>query len=363
LKYLDEFRDRRLAEALVRRIARISSGRLNLMEVCGTHTVTILRNGIKQLLADEINLISGPGCPVCVTSAQDLDKAIAMAGHQGVILASFGDMMNVPGTLSSLQKERAEGRDIRVVYSAMDAVKVAKANPDKKVILLAIGFETTAPTIASSILEAHTQGLENFLIFCIHKLIPPAMKALLEMGEINIDGFICPGHVSAIIGSRPYQFIAQDYGIPCVITGFEPLDVLQAVYMLILQRREGRHEVEIQYSRVVREEGNPTASKLLGEVFEVCDGHWRGLGMIPGSGLKLRGKYEGFDALKTLDLEIEDSREPQGCICGEILRGIKEPFECTLFGEGCNPEDPVGPCMVSSEGACAAYYKYNPRSQ
>jgi hydrogenase expression/formation protein HypD len=363
LKYLDEFRDRRLAEALVRRIAQTSSGRLNLMEVCGTHTVTILRNGIKQLLADETNLISGPGCPVCVTSNQDLDMAIAMARHQGVILASFGDMMNVPGTSSNLQKERAGGRDIRTVYSAMDAVKSAKANPDKKVILLAIGFETTAPTIASSILEAHKQGLENFLVFCIHKLIPPAMKALLEMGEINIGGFICPGHVSAIIGSRPYQFIAQNYRIPCVVTGFEPLDVLQAIYMLILQRREGRCGVEIQYSRAVREEGNPTASKLLGEVFEVCDAQWRGLGMIPASGLKLRGKYERFDALKNLELQIENSREPQGCICGEILRGIKEPFECTLFGQRCNPEDPVGPCMVSSEGTCAVYYRYNPRSE
>ena len=328
------------------------------MEVCGTHTVTILRNGIKQLLAKETNLISGPGCPVCVTSNQDLDKAIAIARLQGTILATFGDMLKVPGTSSSLEKERAEGRDIRVVYSAMDAVKIAKKNPNKKVVLLAIGFETTAPTIASAILEAYKEGLENFLIFCVHKLIPPAMKALLDMGEINMDGFICPGHVSAIIGSKPYQFIAQDYRLPCVITGFEPLDVLQAIYMLFLQRVEGRCEVEIQYSRAVPEDGNPTALELIEEVFEVCDASWRSLGVIPDSGLRLRERYGVFDALENLEPQVRDSREPPGCMCGEILRGIKEPFECKLFAQGCNPENPVGPCMVSSEGTCAAYYKY-----
>jgi hydrogenase expression/formation protein HypD len=363
LKYLNEFRDRRLAEAVVSRIAEISLGRLTLMEVCGTHTVSILRSGIKELLSDETNLISGPGCPVCVTSSQDLDKAIAMARLQDVIVASFGDMMKVPGTSSSLQKERADGRDIRVVYSAMDSLKIANANLDKKVVLLAIGFETTAPTIAASILEAWKQGLENFLILCVHKLIPPAMKALLDMGEINIDGFICPGHVSSIIGSKPYQFIAEEYRIPCVITGFEPLDVLQAIYMLILQRREGRSGVEIQYSRAVPEEGNPTAFKLLDEVFEICDAQWRGLGILPKSGLKLRGKYQAFDALENLQLQVEESHEPQGCICAEILRGIKGPFECRLFGGRCNPENPIGPCMVSSEGTCAAYYTYNPRSE
>jgi len=358
VRYLDEYRDPRLADGLVSRIKTFTPKKLNFMEVCGTHTVTILRSGIKELLRDEINLISGPGCPVCVTSSHDLDRAIAISRIDGVILATFGDMLRVPGTSSSLEQERADGRDIRVVYSAMDAVKLAACRPDRTVVFLAIGFETTAPTIASCVMEASNIGLKNFFILTLHKLIPPAMKALLDIGEVNLDGFLCPGHVSAVIGSIPYQFITNDYGVPCVITGFEPLDVLQGIYMLLVQRSRGESRVDIQYSRGVPVQGNPTALRLMSEVFEVCDTDWRGLGVIRASGLKLRKDYSAFDAEDRFNIQVPESHEPPGCICGDVLRGVKDPPQCILFGTRCTPEDPVGPCMVSSEGTCAAYYKY-----
>ncbi|MFC1524922.1 hydrogenase formation protein HypD [Planctomycetota bacterium] len=358
MRYLDEFRNQKSAQNLLRRIKSVSSGKINLMEVCGTHTVTILRSGIKQLLEDKMNLISGPGCPVCVTSTYDLDKAIAIARQDNVILTTFGDMTRVPGGDSSLEKERAQGSDIRVVYSAFDAVKLAVQAPDKIVVFLAIGFETTAPTIASSVKEAARLGLKNFFIISLHKVVPPAMKALLDMGEVNLHGFICPGHVSAIIGSRPYEFVTKDYGIPCVITGFEPLDVLQAIYMLIRQRADKKSLVEIQYTRGVPKPGNPVALKLMDEVFEPCDANWRGIGVIPGSGLKLRERYQAFNIEQKLKINVPERGEPKGCSCGDILRGVKTPKQCVLFGKRCTPEDPVGPCMVSSEGTCAAYYKY-----
>lgn len=358
MRYLDEFRDPRLATGIVSRIKAITSEKFNFMEVCGTHTVTILRSGIKGLLGDQINLISGPGCPVCVTSAYDLDRAIAVSRVDRVILATFGDMIRVPGTSSSLERERADGRDIRIVYSPMDAVKLASDRSGRVVVFLAIGFETTAPTIASSVMEASRMGLKNFFILGLHKLIPPAMKALLDAGEVNLDGFLCPGHVSAIIGSIPYQFIANDYRVPCVITGFEPLDVLQGIYMLLVQKSQGKSRVDIQYSRGVPKEGNPTALKLLDEVFEVCPASWRGLGVIPLSGLKLRKDYNAFDVENKFNIQVGESHEPPGCSCGDILRGIKDPPQCILFGTRCTPEEPVGPCMVSSEGTCAAYYKY-----
>jgi len=358
VRYLDEFRDHKLATGVIRKIKSLSCEKFNFMEVCGTHTVTIFRSGIKELLQDDINLISGPGCPVCVTSVHDLDKAIAIAKLDDVILTTFGDMLRVPGTSSSLERERSEKRDIRIVYSVMDAVNLAIHNPDRIIVFLAIGFETTAPTIASSVMEASSIGLKNFFILSLHKLITPAMKALLDMGEVNIHGFLCPGHVSSIIGSVPYQFIAQDYKVPCVITGFEPLDVLQGIYLLLIQRRDGKSWVDIQYSRGVPREGNPTALKLMDEVFEVCDAEWRGLGVIPSSGLKLRREYSAFNVENKFDISVEESREPSGCICGDVLRGAKSPPQCILFGRKCTPENPVGPCMVSSEGTCAAYYKY-----
>jgi len=361
VKYLDEFRDSKLADGLVKKIRAMSRQKYSFMEVCGTHTFTILRSGIKDLLRDEINLISGPGCPVCVTSTQDVDKAIGITRMEEVILATFGDMLKVPGSSSSLQKEKAEGRDIRVVYSSLDALKIAGENPRKKVVLLAIGFETTAPTIASAILTAINTGLSNFFILSLHKLIPPAMKALLDMGEIKLHGFICPGHVSTIIGSTPFQFIAKDYGIPCVITGFEPLDVLQAIFILLSQKKENKSQVMIQYKRAVPRQGNPVALDLMNEVFQKCDSRWRGLGTIPGSGLGLRDKYKRFDGEDLFDIPEAEVKDPPGCICGEILRGIKEPVDCELFGTSCHPYNPIGPCMVSSEGSCAAHYHHNRR--
>ena len=358
MRYLDEFRDRSLAEALVSKIQAFNSQKLNFMEVCGTHTVTIFKSGIKELLKDKINLISGPGCPVCVTSTQDVDKAISIAKTDGVILATFGDMLKVPGCLSSLEKERAKGSDIRVIYASLDAVDIARKNPQKKVVLLAIGFETTAPTIACAVSSAFKMHLSNFFILCLHKLIPPAMKALLDMGEINLQGFICPGHVSTIIGSDPYRFITRDYRIPCVIAGFEPTDVLQAILMLISQQEDGESQVMIQYKRGVSEGGNAVALDLMDEVFERCDANWRGMGIIPGSGLRLTHKYKMFDVEDHFDIPIGQDYKHPDCICGQILRGIKEPADCRAFGKSCHPDHPIGPCMVSLEGSCAAYYHY-----
>jgi len=364
MKFLDEFRDLRLAEVWADRIARRSKGRsFTFMEVCGTHTMSVHRYGIRGLLPDNVRLLSGPGCPVCVTPNVYLDTAIALSGLRGVTLATFGDMMRVPGSRSSLERERAEGRDIRVVYSALDAVRLASANPGLRVVFLGVGFETTAPTVAASILEAERLGLLNYFVLSSHKLMPPAMRALVEDPELSIDGFICPPHVSVIIGSEPYRFIAEDYGVPCVIAGFEPLDILQGIYMLVDQRADGRAEVEVQYSRAVTAVGNVRAREIMGRVFEPCDAEWRGLGVIPGSGLSLREGYLRFDPLSALgDVDVGEVREPKGCICGSVLRGAREPTDCPLFGTVCTPDSPVGACMVSSEGACAAYYRYGGES-
>jgi hydrogenase expression/formation protein HypD len=318
------------------------------------------------MLPKNISMLSGPGCPVCVTPNEDIDKAIAIVGGGGahsrpedVILTTFGDMIKVPGSNSSLEKERAQGADIRVVYSALDALDIARKNPRKKVVLLGIGFETTSPTIASVILSADEEGIDNFFILVAHKLIPPAMKALLDAEDVRIDGFLCPGHVSTIIGSNPYEFIPTDYGVPCVIAGFEPLDILQSILSAARQIESKEVKVEIEYRRAVRPQGNTTALKVLYEVFEACDVRWRGLGMVKGSGLQLRRKYRQFDAESVFDVNVSPNAEPKGCLCGEILRGVKVPKDCTLFGKVCTPEEPVGPCMVSSEGTCAAYFKYS----
>ena len=358
MRYVQEFHNAAAARGLVAAIERTVSRSLNLMEVCGTHTVAIFRHGIRQLLPPPLSMLSGPGCPVCVTTNADIDKAIALAEQPGVTLVTFGDMMKVPGSYQSLQQVKADGSDVRVVYSPRDAVCMARDNPRRPVVFLAVGFETTAPTIAAALLEAEALGLKNFYLISVHKLIPPAMRALLTAGEVRIDGFICPGHVSVVIGSQPYQFIPQQYGVPCVITGFEPLDVLQGIEMLLRQIAEGRAEVEIQYRRGVRPEGNPLARELVSRVFETSDADWRGLGCIPGSGLKLRPEYKRFDAEEAFAIKPPPAKEHKGCLCGDVLRGVKTPPECPLFAKACTPERPVGPCMVSSEGTCAGWYQY-----
>ncbi|MDP2949872.1 MAG: hydrogenase formation protein HypD [Chloroflexota bacterium] len=361
MRYIQGFRDGAAARGLAAEIERVASRPVNLMEVCGTHTVAVFRHGIRHLLPPPVNMLSGPGCPVCVTTNADIDKAIALAGQKGIILATFGDMMKVPGSYASLQQAKADGADVRVVYSPRDAVRIGRDNPQRPLVFFAVGFETTAPTIAASLLEAERLGLKNFYVLSVHKLIPPAMQALLDSGEVRIDGFICPGHVSVVIGSHPYEFIAQQYGVPCVISGFEPLDILQGIQMLLLQIGAGRAEVEIQYSRGVRPEGNPLARELMYRVFETSDADWRGLGCIPGSGLKLRAEYQRFNAEQVFAIDAPPTREHKGCLCGDVLRGVKKPPECPLFGKACTPEKPVGPCMVSAEGTCAGWYQYGPR--
>jgi len=332
--------------------------KINIMEVCGTHTMAISRYGLRQLIPENINLISGPGCPVCVTSASDIDLIIEISRQYDVSVFTFGDMFRVPGTESSLYNERSRGRDIKICYSPADVLNFAKNNPDKKVIFIAIGFETTIPLTSVIVKRAYKENIDNFFIYNIHKLVPEALELLLVDKEVKIDAFLCPGHVSAIIGSKPYLFIARDYHIPCVISGFEPLDILESIGMIAKQVKEGRSKVEIQYKRVVREEGNPTAVKSIYEVFEKSDSTWRGLGNIPESGLKLKEKFLKFDAKSNFPVKEINSSEPPGCECGNVLKGIKKPTECRLFSKICKPENPIGPCMISSEGSCAAYYKY-----
>lgn len=358
MKFIDEYRDVELAKKLVARIKRLSTKPARLMEFCGGHTVAIMRNGIRQLLPPTVEMLSGPGCPVCVTSNADIDKSIALAHLPHVTITTFGDMMKVPGSYSSLQKARAEGADIRIVYSTQDALQIARDNPKKSIIFIGIGFETTAPTIAASILQAQREGIQNFYVLCLLKLCPPIMKALLDLGELKLDGIVCPGHVSAIIGSHCYEFIPRDYGVACVISGFEPLDILLSVAMLLEQIESGKPQVEIAYRRGVKPEGNITALKLIDSIFEISSADWRGIGPVPASGLKLKKEYEHFDAELAFPITLQPVREAKGCICGDILRGIKTPTDCQLFRNVCFPEQPVGPCMVSSEGACAAYYQY-----
>ncbi len=358
MKFITEFRRSELAEGLISQIHQKSKTPVRFMEFCGGHTVTIFRYGIRQVLPKTIEMVSGPGCPVCVTANADLDKAIALSQVPRVIIATFGDMLKVPGSHSSLQKEKADGAEIRIVYSTMDALQIAEDNPDKSVIFLGIGFETTAPTIAASILQAEERRIKNYYILSMHKLCPPVIQALLNSGEVKLHGLICPGHVSAVIGSHPWEFIARDYDIPCVVSGFEPLDILQCIDMLVAQVENGESKVEIAYRRGVRPEGNREALKIIEQVFEPCPAEWRGIGEVPDSGLKLRKEYQSFDTELAFDIAPDPAYEPVGCICGDILRGVKTPADCKLFGKACTPEYPVGPCMVSSEGSCSAYYLY-----
>lgn len=358
MKFVDEFRDKSIAQRIVKKIERFDSFKVNLMEVCGTHTMVIFKQGLKGILPKNVNLLSGPGCPVCVTSQEDIDKAIELAKDRNVIITTFGDMIRVPGTNSSLEKEKGNGADVRIIYSPSEALRIARENPAREVVFLAIGFETTSPLIAASLLDAQKEKIDNFYIFSSHKLIPPAMEALSKSKEVRIDGFICPGHVSVTIGSNAYKFIAQKYNVPCVIGGFEPLDVLQSIYMLLKQIKEKRVEVEIEYFRAVHPQGNRIAQELIAEVFEVSDVMWRGLGTIPKSGLRLKRKFYDYDAEREFRPKVKRSKENPDCACGEVLRGAKKPTQCKLYKKVCNPEEPYGPCMVSSEGTCAAYYKY-----
>ena len=359
MKFIDEYQNSELAKGLVKRIAKQSTKTIKLMEFCGGHTHAIMRYGIRQLVPKTVEMRSGPGCPVCVTATADLDKAIALTHLPEVIITTFGDMMRVPGSYSSLQQAKAEGADVQIVYSVMDAIEIAEANPEKSVIFIGIGFETTAPTIAASILKAEQKKIENFYVLSLHKLTPPVMKTLLDSGEVKLDGIICPGHVSVIIGSHPYEFIPKNYGVACVISGFEPLDILLCLDKLVRQIENGQPRVEIAYPRGVKPEGNRKALQLMEEVFEIGEANWRGIGQVPQSGLKIRSKYEHFDADKAFSVTLKPAREPKGCRCGDVVRGAATPLECKLFRKVCSPERPIGPCMVSSEGACAAYYQYH----
>jgi hydrogenase expression/formation protein HypD len=358
MKYVDEFRNTEICLKLAAKISKIASNTdtITLMEVCGTHTMSIARYGIKNLLPN-VKLLSGPGCPVCVTSNSQIDQMIAYSRSPGIIIATFGDMIHVPGSTSSLEKERASGADVRIVYSVADAVRIAKNNPDKRVIFLGVGFETTSPTVAASIEKAYRLNLKNYFVFSAHKLIPPAMKTILDKG-VKISGFLLPGHVCTITGTEDFNFIANEYRIPCVVAGFEPIDILYSIWLLIHQIENKRSVVEIGYKRAVKKEGNLMAKKSLNEVFKSSATEWRGMGTIAQSGLEIKEKYEKFDVEKNVEVRVEPTKNHPDCICGSILQGLCTPEECKLFGTGCTPENPVGPCMVSSEGTCAARYKY-----
>lgn len=358
MKYLKEFRNAELVKEMLKKLSIKEDKIITIMEVCGTHTMSIFRSGIRDLLPSNIKLISGPGCPVCVTSQGYIDTAIELAKRPDVIIATFGDMLKVPGTKSSLQKEKALGRNIKMVYSPLDAVEVAKENVDKEVIFLGIGFETTAPTIALSVEKAYQEKVSNYSVLQSIKTMPAAMRQLVLDEELNIDGFLCPGHVSTVIGVKPYEFLAEEFKIPAVVAGFESGDIVMGIHELLEMIEEKNCEVKNQYTRLVQYGGNTKALAMIDKVFEVTDSVWRGLGKVEGTGLRLKEKYSLFDAEKKLNIKIEDNKVKTGCICGEILKGKKTPPQCKLFGKACNPLNPVGACMVSEEGTCAAYYKY-----
>lgn len=358
MKYIDEYRDKELVDKLITQIKKASTKPISLMEVCGGHTMSIQKFGIPSLLPDTIKLISGPGCPVCVSDRKYIDQAIAYARLDDVIITSYGDLIRVPGSTSSLDQEKAKGADVRIVYSILDALTIAKKNRRKKVVFLGIGFETTAPSSAAGVIRAQMTGIRNFYLFSSHKIMPPAMEALIDEG-VKLDGYIAPGHVTTITGTGIYKNIPEKYGLGCVVSGFEPVDMLKAILMLVNQIENNDPKVENAYTRVVKPEGNIKAQQMLEEVFELRDDWWRGLGVLPKSGLKVREKYADFDAEVKIPVEVEPTREDKGCICGEILKGVKNPKDCKLFAKTCTPNNPVGPCMVSNEGSCHAYYKYN----
>jgi hydrogenase expression/formation protein HypD len=362
MRYVDEFRDRAAAAGLLQQIGRVDLREpVTFMEVCGSHTMAISRSGIRSLLPERVRLVSGPGCPVCVTPISNIDHAIALAGRPDVTLATFGDLIRVPGSASSLERERAAGADVRVVYSTLDALALARREPGRQVIFLGVGFETTAPTVAAALLEADATGLTNFFVLSDHKVMPPPMRALMEAPDVNVRGFLCPGHVSAVIGANAYRFLADEYGASCVVAGFEPLDILQAVLLLMKQAAQGRAEVENAYGRAVTAEGNVAAQAVLARAFTPAEAEWRGFGVIPASGLRIRSEFEHLDAARRFDVSIPQGRDHPACRCPDVLRGVVTPPECPLFARTCTPADPVGACMVSTEGTCAAYYRYERR--
>ncbi|MEN9517551.1 MAG: hypothetical protein RLZZ381_139 [Cyanobacteriota bacterium] len=359
MKFVDEYRSLKIAQEYIAEIARITSRPWKIMEICGGQTHSIVKYGIDRLLPAQITLIHGPGCPVCVTSVDLIDKAIALAALPEVIFCSFGDMLRVPGSESQdLRSLKAQGGDVRIVYSPLDAVKIARQNPDRLVVFLAVGFETTVPTTAMAVYQASQLGIENFSVLVAHVLVPPAMETILASTENCVQGFLAAGHVCTVTGYQDYLEIALQYGIPIVITGFEPVDILQGICMCIKQLEAGIVEVENQYSRSVSYAGNQTAQQLMAEVFETTSCQWRGIGLIEESGLKLRDRYRKFDAERRFDLRDHPTQESSDCISGQILQGIKKPTQCEAFGKKCTPENPLGAPMVSSEGACAAYYRY-----
>jgi hydrogenase expression/formation protein HypD len=361
MKFVDEFRDADKAQALAAQIAALCEpGRqYKLMEVCGGHAHTIYKHGLEDYLPESVTLVHGPGCPVCVIPMGRVDDAISIAERPDVIMTTFGDMMRVPGGRGSFFDSKANGADIRMVYSPLDSLKIARQNPDKRVVFMAIGFETTAPSTAMTVLRAKMEGLTNFSIFCNHVTIIPAIKAILDSPDLRLDGFLGPGHVSTVIGCRPYEFIARDHGKPLVCAGFEPLDILQSVYMLMRQLAEGRSVVENQYARVVPWDGNPKALQVIGEVMTLRPYfEWRGLGFISHSALGVSDAYAEFDAERIFEVPGVRVADPKACQCGEVLKGVLKPWECKVFGTACTPETPIGTCMVSPEGACAAYYNF-----
>ncbi|MBN2203518.1 MAG: hydrogenase formation protein HypD [Thermoleophilia bacterium] len=347
----------RVVDALRHELAAVAASRppATFMEVCGTHTMAIARFGLRELLPESVRLVSGPGCPVCVTAHRDLDHIVALARLPEVTLVTFGDLVRVPASHSSLAAERAAGADVRVVYSPRDAVELAAAAPERQVVFAGIGFETTAPTVAAAVLEARQRGLDNFSVLSLHKTMPPPLRALLDLGETPLQGFVLPGHVSVVTGLDCYRFLADEYGVGGVVTGFAAHDVLRALVQLL---RLDEPAIANEYTRAVRPEGNAVARRVLDQVFEPGDADWRGLGVIPGSGLRFKDEFAAFDAARRFAVDPGEALEPAGCRCGEVLRGVLDPAECALFGRRCTPEDPVGACMVSSEGACAARYRY-----
>jgi hydrogenase expression/formation protein HypD len=358
MKYVDEYRDETAAQRYVEAIRRTVTRRWTLMEICGGQTHTILKFGLDRMLPKEVTLVHGPGCPVCVTPVELLDKAIAIASRPGVTFFSFGDMLRVPGSHKDLLMVKAEGRDVRMVYSPLDALKVAQQDPEQEVVFFAVGFETTAPANAMAVWQARQMGLPNFTVLSAHVLVPPAIEAILGAPGNEVQGFLAPGHVCTVMGYWEYEPIAEQYRVPIVVTGFEPVDILRGLYMTLKALEEGRWEVENQYARSVRREGNAQAQQIIRQVFEVTDRAWRGIGVIPRSGLRLREEYAEFDAERRFDVAEMIVEESPECIAGLILQGRKKPPECTAFGARCTPEHPLGAPMVSSEGACAAYYRY-----
>jgi hydrogenase expression/formation protein HypD len=361
VRYVDEFRDAEKARVLSAKITALCEpGRqYKFMEVCGGHTHTIYKHGLEDYLPENITLVHGPGCPVCVIPMGRVDDAIHIARQPGVLMTSFGDMMRVPGSNGSFFDSNAEGTNIRMVYSPLDALKIARQRPEQQIVFMAIGFETTAPSTAVTLLRARAEGLRNFSVFCNHVTILPAIKAILDSPDLRLDGFIGPGHVSTVIGCSPYEFISRDYGKPLVVAGFEPLDILQSIYMLMVQRNEGRCEVENQYSRVVPWDGNLVALKAINETMELRPYfEWRGLGFISHSALAVRDTFAEFDAERIFEIPGVRVADPKACQCGEVLKGVLKPWECKVFGTACTPETPIGTCMVSPEGACAAYYNF-----